>query len=49
MADTVGEHPTLAFRPGLSRCVGAAINGYFADGLLPAADVACAPDTGVDP
>ncbi|PPJ02013.1 transporter [Nocardia nova] len=39
----------MTFRPGLSRCVGAAINGYFADGVLPAADVVCAPDTETEP
>ncbi|NKY44754.1 alpha/beta fold hydrolase [Nocardia cerradoensis] len=39
----------MTFRPGLSRCVGAAINGYFADGVFPATDVVCAPDTEAEP
>ncbi|WP_040720873.1 alpha/beta hydrolase [Nocardia veterana] len=34
----------MTFRPGLSRCVGEAINGYFIDGRLPATDVVCRPD-----
>ncbi len=34
----------MTFRPGLSRCVGDAINGYLAAGALPAADLLCRPD-----
>ncbi|WP_328390825.1 alpha/beta fold hydrolase [Nocardia sp. NBC_00416] len=34
----------LTFRPGLSACVGDAINGYFRDGRLPLTDIECRPD-----
>lgn len=37
----------LTFRPGLSACVGNAINGYFRDGRLPPADIECHPDGAV--
>ncbi|MBF6327468.1 alpha/beta fold hydrolase [Nocardia transvalensis] len=32
------------FRPGLSPCLNAVVNGYLADGLLPDNDLTCHPD-----
>ena len=34
----------MTFRPDLSACVNNAINTYYADGTMPAADVTCHAD-----